>query len=106
HRNATLEVRVVAEAVLVAQAEATEVLAHDALDDLGREAAADARRAHADRRRLGAVRAAQAAVTGAEALASAGAGAVTDRADRSEADTFAATAAAFTDARQAEAASA
>ena len=36
------------EAVLVAETEATEVLAHDALDDLRREATVDLRRAHAD----------------------------------------------------------
>src|SRR4051794_8572916 len=41
HRDATLEVRVVAEAVLVAETEAAEVLANDALDDLRREAAVD-----------------------------------------------------------------
>src|SRR6185295_10740124 len=37
--DATLEARVVAEATLVAEAEATEVLANDSLDDLGRDAA-------------------------------------------------------------------
>src|SRR5438874_988601 len=57
-------------------------------------------------RRLRAVRPRQAAVTGAEALTRAGAGAVTDGADRAEADAFAATAAAFADAGEAEAAGA
>ena len=76
--DAALEVRVVAQAVLVAEAEATEVLANDALDDLGREAAVDLRRAHADLRALASVRAAEAAVARAEALTGAGAGAVAD----------------------------
>ena len=55
---------------------------------------------------LGLVRAAEAAVAGAEALAGAGAGAVTERADVAEADAFAATAAAFADAGEAETAGA
>ena len=55
HRHAALQVGVVAQPVLVAEPEAAEVLAHDALDDLGREAAAHARGAHADLRRFGPV---------------------------------------------------
>ena len=94
----------VAQAVLVAETEATEVLANDALDDLRREATVDLRRALTERRALGLVRAAEAAVAVAEALTGAGAGAVSERSDVAEADAFAATAAAFADAGEAEAA--
>src|SRR5512132_1806942 len=106
HGDAALEVRAVAQTVLVTEAEATEVLANDTLNDLGRETTADLRSAHANLRRLGPVRATEAAVAGAEALPGAGASAVTDGADRAEADAFAATAAAFADTGEAEAAGA
>src|SRR6185436_8856698 len=68
HRDATLEVRVGAEAVLVAETEAAEVLANDALDDLGREAPVDLRGPLTDGGGAGLVRAAEAAVAVAETL--------------------------------------
>src|SRR5580692_4424892 len=78
HRHATLQVRIVAEPVLVAEAETSEVLADDALDDLGRQAAVDAGRAFADARRLDLVTAAEATATAADALAGSGPRAVTE----------------------------
>ena len=104
HRDATLEVRVRAQTVLVAETEATEVLTNDALDDLRREATVDLRGALTKGGRLGLVSAAETAVAVTEALTRAGAGAVSERSDVAEADAFAATAAAFADAREAEAA--
>ena len=103
-RDAPLQVGVVAHAVLVAKAEATEVLAHDALDDLGRQAPVDARRALANARGLDLVAAAETTAAAADALPRAGAGAVTEAAEVAEADALATTAAAFADARKAEAA--
>src|SRR5205814_7626638 len=82
--------------------EAAVVLPNDALNDFRREASVDGRRTHAHLRRARGVRTAESTVARAEALASSRAGAVTDRANRTEADAFAATAAAFADARQAE----
>src|SRR5690606_16083399 len=104
--DAAFEVRVAAEALLVAHAETAVVLTHDALDDLRRQTSAHAGRTHAHLGSARLVRSAEAAVTGAEALAGAGAGAVTERTDRSETDTLAATTAAFTDAGQTETAGA
>src|SRR5262249_20248856 len=88
--DAALQVGVVAQTVLVAEAEASEVLAHDALDHLGREAAAHGRRAHANLRGLRLVRAAEATVARAEAVAGAVArsSGVADRSDGTEADAF------------------
>src|SRR5262249_32314117 len=100
-RDAPLEVRVVAQPVLVAEAETREVLADDALDDRGGQAPAPLGGPHAHLRRLGAVGAAEAAVARAEALAGAGAGPVPEGADAAEADALAAAAAALADAGEA-----
>src|SRR5262249_3951789 len=100
--HTSLEVRVSRETRLVTHAESAVILPNDTLNDLGREATADRGGAHANLRGLRRVPAAEAAVAGAEALAGAGARAVTERAPPTEADTLAATAAAFTDARQTE----
>src|SRR5262249_44831890 len=95
-----------AQAVLVAEAEAAEVLPDDALDDLGREAAAHVGDADTDRGRRRVVRAGQGAVAPAEALPIAAAGAVAIGADGAEAAALAAATAALADPREAEAAGA
>src|SRR6185436_16397729 len=100
HGHPALELRVLAEAVLVAEPEAAEVLAHDPLDGLGRQPSADHRGAHPHLGRRGAVRAGEPA--GAEALAVRARGAVSHRADVAEADPFATAGAALADAAQAE----
>src|SRR5262249_46262829 len=98
HRHRAFEVRVSRDTLLVVHTETAVALANDTLNDFRREAAAAAGRAHADLRCACRVSATETAVTGAEALARTGAGAVTERADRSETDTFAATTATFADA--------
>src|SRR5262249_23043250 len=96
--DAPRQVGVIAQAVLVAEAEAAEVLPDDALDALRREPAAHLRGAHADLRGLRTVRAAEPAVARTKTLSGAGAGAVAQGADAAEADTLAAAAAALADA--------
>src|SRR5690606_8195615 len=105
-RNATLQVRIASEALLVTHPETAEVLADDALDDLGRQTAADGGRTHAHFRGTRRVRAAQTPVTRAETLTRPGAGTVAEGPDIAETDTFASAAATFTDTRETETAGA
>ena len=87
--HATLQARVAPEAVFVAEAKPTVVLANDALNDLGRETPLDFRRPDADLRCARGVRSTGAAVAGAEARTRSGAAAVVDGADRAETDALA-----------------
>src|SRR5262249_12388267 len=102
-RHAALQGRVVAQPVLVAEAKAAEVLADDALDDLGRESAVDGGGAFADAGGLYGVPAAQPSVTAARPLPRAVAGALTKAAEGAEADPFPSTSATCARAEQAQA---
>src|SRR6478735_5398030 len=95
--NATFEIRIPAEALLVAHTETTVILTNDTLDDFGRQTPAHGRRAHAHLRSLGLVRT-------AEALARTRTGSVAQRANVAQADALTATATALTDTGETEAA--
>ena len=96
------EVRVVAEPVLVAEAKASEVLAHDALDYLGRKPPVHRHGALPQGRRLRLMGSAEAPMAVAEPLSHARARAVSHGADVAEADAGALTAAARSGAGEAE----
>src|SRR5262245_42797591 len=59
NRDASLQVRIVAQAVLVAETESSVVLANDALNDLGRKPTVDGGGSHPDLRSAGRVRTTQ-----------------------------------------------
>src|SRR5690606_19039439 len=96
HRHRASEARIAAEAALVTGAEPPMVHAHDALDDLRREAPAHGGRRGADGRRPGHVALREPAMSAAEAI-TAEAEAAPDGPDPAQADAAAITAAALAD---------